>query len=81
MVHDPMADPEDARRYYGVDLLPWGEMKDLDALVLAVAHRDYRARSVAEFVSRLVENGCLVDVKSMLDRDEVARSGVSFWRL
>ncbi|WP_022664881.1 nucleotide sugar dehydrogenase [Desulfospira joergensenii] len=81
LVHDPMADPKEALEYYGVNLRSWEELKDLGAVILAVPHEWYRKRSVSDFVGRLGENGCLVDVKCMLDPEEVRQNGVSFWRL
>jgi UDP-N-acetyl-D-mannosaminuronate dehydrogenase len=36
-VHDPVADAGEAQGHYGIDLFAMEDMKDLDALVLAVA--------------------------------------------
>ncbi|PIE61659.1 MAG: GDP-mannose dehydrogenase [Desulfobacterales bacterium] len=81
LVHDPMADPEEALKYYGVTLHPWGDLEDLGALILAVPHAWYKEQSLETFTKKLSEKGCLIDVKSMLDVDEVEKSGVQFWRL
>lgn len=81
LVHDPMADPVEALDYYGVNLRPWDALKELAALIIAVPHRSYRKRNAAEFTSLLEADGCLVDVKSMLDMDAVTETGVRFWRL
>ncbi|MBU0972553.1 MAG: nucleotide sugar dehydrogenase [Proteobacteria bacterium] len=81
MVHDPMADPLEAKKYYGVDLCDWEDLKDLGALILAVPHAGYRQMEIRAFVEKLAENGCLIDVKSMLDADGVKETGVLFWRL
>lgn len=81
LVHDPIADPGEALEYYGVRLCSWDELKGLTALILAVPHQLYRRKEFAAFASRLDSGGCLVDVKSMLDMDEVNGSGVHFWRL
>ncbi len=81
MVHDPRVDPADARRIYGLTLCPWQELRDLGALILAVPHREILARSVSELVATLSPQGCLIDVKSVLPREEVEAAGVNFWRL
>jgi UDP-N-acetyl-D-galactosamine dehydrogenase len=46
-----------------------------------VAHRAYRQYPADEYVRRLAPNGCLIDVKSILDPEEVRKSGTPFWRL
>lgn len=81
MVHDPMADPEEAKKYYGVELCSWEALTNLGAIILAVPHGAYREKSVADLVSTLRQGGCLIDVKSVLDMDAVNETGVPFWRL
>ncbi len=81
LVHDPMADSGEAKKYYGVDLCSWEDLKNLGAIILAVPHGAYREKSVADMVSTLGDGGCLIDVKSMLDMDAVKETGVPFWRL
>lgn len=83
MVSDPWADAADAKRSYGVDLVDMGEMRDLDCLVVAVAHRQFREMGVEDFKA-MFANGpddrkVLVDVKSILDKAEFA--GLRYWRL
>jgi UDP-N-acetyl-D-galactosamine dehydrogenase len=81
LVHDPLAEPEEARHHYGIDLKPWDALKDLGAVVIAVGHRAYREKPLEEYLGKLTPNGCLIDVKSILDVGEVQKSGVGFWRL
>ena len=81
LVHDPMADPAEAQRYYDVKLSPWEDLHDLGALILTVPHFWYREQSLDAFTGKLNSKGCLIDVKSMLDADEVKKEGVKFWRL
>ena len=80
-VHDPVADIDEARNYYGVDLRPWEDMTDLGALIIAVPHQQYREMAVSDFIACLNAKGCLVDVKSMLDLHAVHQTGINFWRL
>ncbi len=81
LVHDAISDPDEALAYYNVNLCSWNDLKDLSALILAVPHRAYLDHDVSVFRDMLIENGCLIDVKSVLDINEVRKSGVSFWRL
>jgi UDP-N-acetyl-D-galactosamine dehydrogenase len=81
LVHDPMADPEEAKQYYNVDLKLWEELKDLGALIIAVPHGWYQDKSLDSFTEKLNSEGGLIDVKCMLDPDQVKHSGIPFWRL
>ncbi len=53
----------------------------MTGLIVAVPHEEYREKGVGEFVDTLLPGGCLVDVKSVLDKGAVERTGVDFWRL
>nr|WP_319392926.1 nucleotide sugar dehydrogenase [uncultured Desulfobacter sp.] len=81
LVHDPMADPTEAQQYYNVKLSPWEDLQDLGALILSVPHCWYKEQPLDSFTGKLNFKGCLIDVKSMLDINEVKKEGVKFWRL
>jgi UDP-N-acetyl-D-galactosamine dehydrogenase len=80
-VHDPVADPVEAVHEYGVKLTPWEELPRAHALVAAVAHRDYQARPVRDFVDKLEPNGLFVDVKCQANLAALRECGVAVWRL
>ncbi|MEM8724073.1 MAG: UDP binding domain-containing protein, partial [Pseudomonadota bacterium] len=79
LVGDPLADPAEAKREYGVELSAPADLTDLDALILAVDHAEYVAEG-AELATRLKQGGVLVDVKSALNRNEL-RDDVKYWAL
>jgi UDP-N-acetyl-D-galactosamine dehydrogenase len=81
LIHDPMADPAEAQQYYNVKLSSWDDLQDLGALIIAVPHCWYKEQSLDSFTGKLASKGCLIDVKSMLDIDEVKQEEVKFWRL
>ncbi len=81
MVHDPLADRQQARGYAGVDLSPLQDFRDLGALILAVPHRQYTEFSCQELVDMLRPGGCVIDVKSVLDVDEMKSKACGHWRL
>jgi UDP-N-acetyl-D-galactosamine dehydrogenase len=80
LVHDPLADAEEAREEYGLSLCAWEELRELDALVLAVAHRRYLERPLAELLGGLKPAGVVIDVKSALVQRELPE-GVGYWSL
>ena len=68
-VHDPWADPEEARRYYGVDLVVDPEPGAYAGIVLAVAHRqfvEWGAERIRAFGARGAH--VLYDLKYVLDK-------------
>ncbi len=80
-VTDPLADPKEARREYGIDLLPEPALAPADAVVCAVPHRSYVAPGW-QVVRSFLRNGrgVVVDVKAKLPR-ELCPAGVRLWRL
>jgi len=81
LVHDPLADPEKAREHYGIELCRWSDLNGVDAIIIAVAHQQYREMNVEDFKEHLSENGCLLDIKGILDPEAVRSNGLHFWRL
>ncbi len=79
-VHDPYADPEGVRDEYGIELCPAKELTDLDGIVLAVPHEDYRKLPLEKLTENLRPGGALVDVKSAIDPCEL-RADIEYWSL
>lgn len=80
-VHDPLASSEEAESEYGVSLVPWSELGLAHAVVLAVPHAEYLAKGIDLVLPILVPGGVVVDVKGVLDREQVAENGLTLWRL
>ena len=80
-VHDPEADPDETLHEYGIRLRTWEELPAADALILAVAHKSFAARPSAEWLTKIVRQGCLVQVKPLIDPEPFRREGVRVWRL
>jgi len=67
-VHDAAADPEEAKRFYNIDLVPTlADLKDHDyaAVIGVVPHTEYIGISGAEFERLLETGGLIADVKAM----------------
>jgi len=81
-VHDPVADPAEARHEYGLELTPWDALPEkADAIVAAVAHSHYRELPLTELLGRLAAGGIFIDVKSSYDPEAIRRAGHALWRL
>jgi UDP-N-acetyl-D-galactosamine dehydrogenase len=80
-VHDPLADASEATHEYGVSLQPWEQLPRADAIVLAVAHDEFKRRSIDGLVGKLQPGGLVVDVKCQLDAEQLRARGIAVWRL
>ncbi|MBL8909647.1 MAG: nucleotide sugar dehydrogenase [Archangium sp.] len=78
---DPYADPAETKHEYGLGLTKLEEMKDLDALILAVSHQQYVGQPLSFLLDRIKPGGVLVDVKSALKPEEIPAGRVSYWCL
>jgi UDP-N-acetyl-D-glucosamine/UDP-N-acetyl-D-galactosamine dehydrogenase len=80
-VHDPLAAPEDALHEYGLKLADWDGLPVADALILAVAHRQFLEMPNHKLLEKIVRHGCVIDVKSALDAEALRGEGLTVWRL
>ncbi|MDW7646363.1 MAG: nucleotide sugar dehydrogenase [Desulfuromonadales bacterium] len=84
LVADPLADADEARHEYGLELVDVDNVGQVDAVVWAVAHDAYRQRFTPAALKALCcDDGCgvVVDVKAVLDRAEVESAGLRYWGL
>ncbi len=80
-VHDPLADPAQAKYEYGVHLKSWEELEPADAIVAAVAHQFYRELPVERLTDLLEDSPVLIDVKGIYDFQRAQAVGIRTWRL
>ena len=79
---DPVADKAGAKREYGLRFASLDSIKDCDAVILAVAHDEFKKLSLPD-ISALFKGGkgILADVKGILDKTEFENAGFTYWRL
>lgn len=83
-VYDPIADRDEAKREYGIDLISEEEMKNFDAVIVAVDHDDFKDFSADDIAAMYsAENGSKVffDVKGIYDKEKFENAGFDYWRL
>ncbi len=82
VVADPEADAEEAKRLYGLEFVDVEMIKDMDAVILAVAHDKFASAGIGE-MDKLFGNGkkVLLDIKGLLNRKEYEEAGYKYWRL
>ncbi|MCR5042128.1 MAG: nucleotide sugar dehydrogenase [Clostridia bacterium] len=82
LVCDPCADKNEAERLYGISFTPFDEIRDADAVIIAVAHDEFR-ECPFDKIESLYGPGkrVMVDVKGILSREEYENRGYLYWRL
>jgi UDP-N-acetyl-D-galactosamine dehydrogenase len=81
-VHDPIAEAPEAEHEYGISLTPWDKLPgEVDAIVAAVSHKQYKAMPLSDILGKLKKGGVFTDVKSAYDPAAVRASGATLWRL
>jgi len=85
VVVDPWASAEAAKAEYGVELVPFSTLRDMDCLIVAVAHKEFRELCLDD-IKKLYKdtddsNKVLVDVKGLYTVKALEASGLRYWRL
>lgn len=84
LITDPVADYAEAEREYGITFAKEDELKDADAVILAVSHKEYETLTMQQIDEFYAANGrqkVLSDIKGMLDKDAYEKAGYLYWRL
>jgi UDP-N-acetyl-D-galactosamine dehydrogenase len=83
-VHDPVAEADQARHEYGIDLKPWEALPKAQAVIVAVAHHAYQAMPPADMAAMVARDGVVIDVKACLNQSHLASAAggpLNYWRL
>ncbi len=84
-VADPAADADEAKHLYGMEFVDMSTIIDCDAVILAVAHEEFKSLTQVDFdkMFKAGDNGTkvLADIKGLLDRKEYEAAGYNYWRL
>lgn len=80
-VHDALADAQEAREEYNVELTKMKSLRPSNAVIAAVAHRTYREMSIETIKSLMKDNPVLIDVKGIFDRQSAQTERIHLWRL
>lgn len=82
VITDPEADVTEAKKLYGIDFVDIALVKDMDAVILAVAHSEFSTFSIAKMDSFYGKGKkVLLDLKGLFNRREYESAGYSYWRL
>ena len=81
-VHDPLANIEEAKQEYGIDLVNLDSLPKSEAVVLAVSHKEYLDAEFQEKLGDILKpGGVIFDVKAVLNESANKRRGFLIERL
>ena len=84
MVVDPAADAAEAKRLYGITFNTMEDIKDMDAVIVAVSHKQFLTldkEKISSLYSKAHAKKVLVDIKGIFDRKEYSTEDYIYWRL
>ena len=78
---DEYADKAEANKELNLNLVSINEIKNVDCVIVAVAHNRYVNLVNEDWVRMLNPNGIIIDVKSLYDNNHFKELNFSHWRL
>jgi UDP-N-acetyl-D-glucosamine/UDP-N-acetyl-D-galactosamine dehydrogenase len=85
IIVDPWANSEETKAEYGIDLAKLEEIHDADCIVFAVAHDQFKLLSLEKmnqlFADIPMNERVIIDVKSILNKEDILEQGYNYWRL
>lgn len=85
ILSDPQASPEETLLQYNRTLIPYSSIRNVDCVVLAVAHDTFRRLTPDEldimFLPSVTGEKVIIDVKSILDKQMLRQKGYRYWSL
>ena len=85
LISDPWVNKNDAMKEYGVALTSLDDISDVDCIILAVAHNEFKKMSLEDldklYITGSNDKKVLIDVKSVLDKSQIDKAEYRYWRL
>ncbi len=81
LVYDSWVDADEAKQEYGVSLTDKESLKDLDAVIVCVAHAEFKKLTKGDWGKLLNTKAVVMDIKGIVNQEDMNSLGVSLWRL
>lgn len=81
IIADPVADAEEAKQLYNITIKNISDLANLDAIIVATCHDDFRDFDIQFFENILNDNKIVIDVKGMFNKSLFEDSKFTYWRL
>jgi len=80
-ITDQYANIKEAKELFDIDLLPLEKIENMDAIIIAVPHDDYKNILPNDWLKLLNKNGVIIDIKSIFNSTYFSNLDISHWRL
>ena len=84
-VVDPVADIAEAKKLYNIDVQEIKDIEKVDCIILAVQHDEFKKYGLKEidelFIKTNNNQKVIIDIKSILNREEIEKEGYVYWRV
>jgi UDP-N-acetyl-D-glucosamine/UDP-N-acetyl-D-galactosamine dehydrogenase len=82
LVCDPVAERKQVYKEYGIKLVDYGDINNMDAAVFCVAHNDFKKIELPALKSKFRNKyPYIFDVKGIFDKKTAESNGFKYWRL
>lgn len=81
IVYDPVADQDELKHESEVELSGKEDLIDLDAVIFAVAHNEFKDLTIDEIDKFFLDEKIMIDVKTMFEEEEMKDKGYTYWNL
>ena len=81
IITDPNVNPKEAEEQFGIKIQKISRIKEQDAVILAVAHKEFSKLKINHWKTMLRSNGVLIDVKSTFGKDYFSDLPIRYWSL
>jgi len=80
-VFDPIADREEVRKEYGIELADLQAGQAFDLIVFAVGHKQFKDKPLAAWKEYLRPDGLVADIKRIFTPEEARQANINYWTL
>ena len=81
-IHDPVVNAKEVSQNYGIELISFKDIKNIDAAIFCVAHDCFKKIDLALLKSKMAgENPFIFDIKWIFDRESIEKMGFRYWRI
>ncbi|WP_214846264.1 nucleotide sugar dehydrogenase [Exiguobacterium sp. S90] len=83
LIADPVADQKEAEHEYGIRFVEMDNFKDLDAIIVAVSHQEFKMLNLTQIEKMFSDKGkgILIDIKATISKEVVSKLNSTFWSL
>ena len=81
-IFDPIVNAKEVKKYYGIDLIKFEEVNNIDAAIFCVAHNYFKEMDLLELKSKMTgDNPFVFDIKWIFNKENIEKLGYRYWRI